>query len=97
MYFRGAVLILLEVRRSMQSHEIGGAGRARWIRAVKAGTPAVLTEEGVPIGIVQPLRPATKAEVRAIHELIESGLLEVVGKFGRVREWKWKRARAKAA
>jgi len=82
----------------MQSHEIGGDGRrARWIRAVKAGKPAVLTEKGVPIGIVQPLRPASKAEVRAIHELIESGLLEVVGKFGRVREWKWKRARAKAA
>jgi hypothetical protein len=81
----------------MQSHDVGGDGRARWIRALKIGRPALLTEAGVPIGIVQPLRSASKAEQRAIQQMIDSGVLEVVEKSGRVREWKWKRVRTKAA
>ena len=74
----------------MQSHDVGSNDRARWIRALKLGKPALLTEAGLPLGIVQPLRPASKAEERTIHQMIDSGLLELVGKFGRVREWKWK-------
>jgi antitoxin (DNA-binding transcriptional repressor) of toxin-antitoxin stability system len=67
------------------------------IRMLKTGKQVVLTQEGVPIALIQPLRPVTKQEERAIQEMIDSGLLQTTDKSGSVREWRWKPVRAKAA
>jgi len=70
---------------------------AQAIRAMKAGKLVVLTEKGVPIAMIEPLRPTSKEEERVIQEMIDSGALQTTRKSGRVREWKWKPARTKAA
>jgi len=70
---------------------------ARAIRAMKAGKQVVLTEEGVPVAMIEPLRPASKEEERVILELIDSRVLHPTRKSGQPREWKWKAAGTKAA
>ena len=60
------------------------------IGKVKAGKHVILTKNGVPVALIQPLRPATKHEQGAIQEMIRSGLLQPGRKSGAVREWKWK-------
>ena len=70
---------------------------AQALRAMKAGKQVVLTEKGVPVGMIEPLRPASQAEEHAILEMIDSGELQPTRKSGPVREWKWKAARTKAA
>ena len=67
------------------------------IRALKAGDMVALTERGVPVALMQPLREASKQEEQVIRQLIESGQLQPVQKSGAVRQWKWKAARSKAA
>lgn len=44
------------------------------IRAVKAGREVVLTERGVPIAVIKPLRPVTGPE-EAIARLVAEGRL----------------------
>jgi antitoxin (DNA-binding transcriptional repressor) of toxin-antitoxin stability system len=70
---------------------------AKAIRAIKAGKKVVLTEQDVPVALIQPLRAASKEEERAIRGMIDSGLLQPTNKSGKVREWIWRPARAKAA
>jgi antitoxin (DNA-binding transcriptional repressor) of toxin-antitoxin stability system len=67
------------------------------MREIEAGKQVVLAERGVPIALIEPLRPATKAEERVIQQMIDSGLLRPVRKSGEVREWKWKPVRTRAA
>jgi antitoxin (DNA-binding transcriptional repressor) of toxin-antitoxin stability system len=67
------------------------------LKAVKTGDSVVLTDGGEPFAVVEPLREATKEEEEVIRELIESGALQPGRKSGKVREWKWKSTRRKAA
>ncbi len=86
------------MRGNMRIHLHEVTGRfAEAMQAVKAGKQVVFTEQGVPVAMIQPLRPASKAEEQVIHQLIDSGLLQPVRKSGAVREWKWKPHRIKAA
>jgi len=57
----------------------------------------ILTKEGVPVALVQSLRPATADEERAIHEMIDLGLLQPGRRSGAVREWKWKSKTARSS
>jgi antitoxin (DNA-binding transcriptional repressor) of toxin-antitoxin stability system len=66
-------------------------------RAMKAGKQVVLTDKGVPVAMLEPLRAASKEEEHAILEMIGSGELQPTRKSGAVREWRWKPARSKAA
>jgi antitoxin (DNA-binding transcriptional repressor) of toxin-antitoxin stability system len=70
---------------------------AEAIRAIKAGKHVVLTEQEVPVALLQPLRAASKEESHAIREMIDSGFLQSTRKSAKVREWKWRPARLKAA
>jgi antitoxin (DNA-binding transcriptional repressor) of toxin-antitoxin stability system len=74
-----------------------GANRSKVKRTIKAGRPVILTEEGVPVATVEPLIPVSKAQEAVIQEMIESGGLQLVRKSGDLREWKYRRAGAKAA
>jgi antitoxin (DNA-binding transcriptional repressor) of toxin-antitoxin stability system len=67
------------------------------IKTVKAGDSVVLTDNGVPFAMMEPLREVSELEEDAIKDLIDSGLLQPVRKSGSVREWKWKTARIRAA
>jgi antitoxin (DNA-binding transcriptional repressor) of toxin-antitoxin stability system len=66
-------------------------------RTIKAGRPVILTEDGVPVAIVEPLIPVSKAQEAVIQGMIESGGLQLVRKAGDLREWKYRRVGAKAA
>ena len=66
------------------------------IREVKAGNHVVLMEEGIPVAMIEGLRPASDDEDRAIREMIALGLLRTTQKSG-VRLWKWKSNVSKAA
>ena len=70
---------------------------AKVIRAMKAGKQVVLTEQGVPVAMIEPLRPASREEERAILEMIDSGVLQPTRKTGSIREWKSRTTRTKAA
>jgi antitoxin (DNA-binding transcriptional repressor) of toxin-antitoxin stability system len=71
---------------------------AQALRAMKAGKQVVLTDNGNPVGMIEPLRAASKEEEHAIQEMINSGELEPTGKAGTVREFKWRKViRHKAA
>ena len=70
---------------------------AQALRAMKAGKMVVLTQKGVPVAMMEPLRPASKEEERMILEMIDSGALESTRKSGQVREWKSKSTRRRAA
>ena len=70
---------------------------AQAIRAMKAGKQVVLTEQGVPVAMLEPLRAVTKEEELLIQEMIHSGELQQTRKAGVVREWKWKASRSRAA
>jgi len=67
------------------------------VEQTKAGKYVILTKEEVPVALIQPLRPATPDEERAIHEMIESGLLQPGRRSGAVREWKWKSKTARSS
>ena len=58
------------------------------LRAMKAGKQVVLTEQGVPVGTIQPIRPASAEEEQTILEMIDSGDLRLTRKSGTVKEWK---------
>ena len=58
---------------------------------------AAHTPYTVPVAMMEPMRPASRAEERAILEMIDSGVLQPARKTGSIREWKWKSARIKAA
>jgi antitoxin (DNA-binding transcriptional repressor) of toxin-antitoxin stability system len=70
---------------------------AQAIRAMKAGKQVVLTEKGVPVAMLEPLRAVTKEEEQAILGMIDSGELQTTRKSGTIREWKWKATRSRAA
>ena len=57
---------------------------------MKTGKHVILTKEGVPVALIQPLRPATEDEERAIQEMIDSGVLQPGQRSGVLQEWKWK-------
>jgi antitoxin (DNA-binding transcriptional repressor) of toxin-antitoxin stability system len=67
------------------------------VTEMKTGKHVILTEHGVPVALIQPLRPATEDEERAIHEMIDSGLLQPGRRSGAVREWKWKSKPARSS
>jgi antitoxin (DNA-binding transcriptional repressor) of toxin-antitoxin stability system len=67
------------------------------LRALKAGKEVVLTEHGVPLGMLQPMRPASAEEEIAIQEMIDSGDLQPTRTSGTIKEWKWKATRKRAA
>ena len=77
-------------------HELTG-DFAQAIRAMKAGKQVVLTENGVPVAMIEPLRPASREEEQAILEMIDSGELQPTHRSGSIKEWKWKASRKKAA
>jgi antitoxin (DNA-binding transcriptional repressor) of toxin-antitoxin stability system len=60
------------------------------VEEMKTGKHVILTKEGVPVALIQPLRPATEDEERAIQEMINSGILQAGRRSGAVQEWKWK-------
>jgi antitoxin (DNA-binding transcriptional repressor) of toxin-antitoxin stability system len=70
---------------------------AQAIRAMKAGKQVVLTDNGNPVAIIEPLRAVSREEENAILQMIDSGELQSTGKPGAIREWKFKAARQKAA
>jgi antitoxin (DNA-binding transcriptional repressor) of toxin-antitoxin stability system len=67
------------------------------IEEMKTGRHVILTKEGVPVALIQPLRPATQDEERAIQEMIDSGVLQPGRRSGAVREWKWKSKPARSS
>ncbi len=67
------------------------------LKSVKTGDSVILTEDGVPFAVVEPLREATDEEEEAIQQLIDEGVLQPGKKNGSVREWKWKSTRSKVA
>ncbi len=70
---------------------------AQAIRAMKTGKQVILTDKGVPVAMLEPLRAASKEEELAIQEMIQSGELQQTRKTGGVREWRWKGTRSRAA
>ena len=80
----------------MRAHE-ANRDLAPVIKIVKHGDSVILTEQGIPFGLIEPIREASKAEGQVIRQLIDRGLLEPVRQTGPVREWKWKSSRSKAA
>ena len=60
------------------------------VEEMNTGNHVILTKEGVPVALIQPLRPATEHEERAIQEMIDSGVLQPGQRLGAVQEWKWK-------
>lgn len=64
---------------------------------MKAGSEVILTEHGVPVGMLQPMRPASAEEERAIQDMIDSGDLQSKRASGNIREWRWKATRKRAA
>jgi len=70
---------------------------ANAIEEMKAGKHVIFTENGVPVALIQPLRPATEEEETAIQEMIDSGLLQPGRKSGAMREWKWKSKPARSS
>jgi antitoxin (DNA-binding transcriptional repressor) of toxin-antitoxin stability system len=70
---------------------------AQAIRAMKAGKQVVLTDNGVPVAMLEPLRAVSKEEEKVIQTMIDSGELQPTRKAGEVREWKWKGTRSRAA
>ena len=70
---------------------------AQAIEAMKAGKQVVLTDNGVPVAMLEPLRPVSKEEESAIQEMIDSGELQQTRRSGLMKEWKWKGRRSKAA
>ena len=67
------------------------------IRAIRDGRQVLLTDDRMPIAVIEPLRPASKEEVELIQSLIHSGLLQPIRKSGSVIEWKWKGTQKKVA
>jgi len=67
------------------------------VEEMKAGKHVILTEDGAPVALIQPLRPATKDEESAIQEMIDAGLLQPGRRSGVVREWKWKSKPARSS
>jgi antitoxin (DNA-binding transcriptional repressor) of toxin-antitoxin stability system len=70
---------------------------AQAIRAMKAGKQVVLTDNGNPVAMIEPLRAASKEEEHAIMQMINSGELQPTGRPGTAREWKFKAVGRKAA
>ncbi len=64
---------------------------------MKAGKQVILTDKGVPVAMLEPLRAASKEEEKVIQEMIDSGELQQTRKSGEVREWKCKSSRSRAA
>ncbi len=64
---------------------------------MKAGKQVVLTNNGVPVAMLEPLRPASKEEEKAILGMIDSGELQQTRKSGEIREWRSKPVRSRAA
>jgi antitoxin (DNA-binding transcriptional repressor) of toxin-antitoxin stability system len=73
------------------------ANCAKVKRSIKAGRPVILTEDGVPVAIVDSLIPVSETQEAVIQEMIDSGDLQLVQKSGDLREWKHRHVRAKAA
>ena len=67
------------------------------VEEMKTGKHVILTKEGVPVALIQPLRPATEDEERAIQEMINSGVLQAGRRSGAVQEWKWKSKLARSS
>jgi antitoxin (DNA-binding transcriptional repressor) of toxin-antitoxin stability system len=67
------------------------------LEAMKSGKEVVLTEHGVPLGVLQPLRPASAEEEGVIQEMIDSGELLPARTSEGLREWKRKATRKRAA
>lgn len=70
---------------------------AQAIRAMKAGKQVVLTDNGVPVGMLESLRAVSKEEEKAIQTMIDAGELQPTRKSGEIREWRWKAVRSRAA
>jgi antitoxin (DNA-binding transcriptional repressor) of toxin-antitoxin stability system len=70
---------------------------AQAIRAMKAGKQVVLTDNGNPVAMIEPLRAASKEEEHVILQMINSGELQPTGRPGTTREWKFRASRQKAA
>jgi len=70
---------------------------ANAVEEIKAGKHVILTEHGVPVALIQALRPATKDEETAIQDMIDAGLLQPGRRSGAVREWKWKSKPARSS
>ena len=69
---------------------------AKAIRETKAGNHVVIMEDGIPIAMIEALRPASEEEERVIREMIEEGLLRTSQKSG-VRIWKSRSSQRRAA
>jgi antitoxin (DNA-binding transcriptional repressor) of toxin-antitoxin stability system len=67
------------------------------LKAMKSGKEVVLTEQGVPLGMLQPMRPASAEEEGVIQEMIDSGELQPARTSGVMKEWQWKATRRKRA
>jgi antitoxin (DNA-binding transcriptional repressor) of toxin-antitoxin stability system len=70
---------------------------AKAVEEMKAGKHVILTEDGVALALIQPLRPATEDEETAIQEMIDAGLLQPGRRSGALREWKWKSKSARSS
>jgi hypothetical protein len=66
-------------------------------RVIRSAGPIVLTENGVPVALVDLLIPASKELSDMIQKMIDSGRLQLAQQSGDVREWKYKRARKKSS
>jgi antitoxin (DNA-binding transcriptional repressor) of toxin-antitoxin stability system len=67
------------------------------LEAMKSGKEVVLTEHGVPVGMLQPMRPVSAEEEGVIQEMIDSGELQPARTSGVMKEWRWKATRKRAA
>jgi antitoxin (DNA-binding transcriptional repressor) of toxin-antitoxin stability system len=73
------------------------ANRDKLARTVKEGRAVILTEDGVPVAIVEPLKSATKEEEAVIQEMIKSGRLQRGRKSDDTQEWRYRHVRTNAA
>lgn len=73
------------------------------IKAVKAGHEVILTERGVPVAVIKPLRPATRAlgpaarVEAALQRLAAEGRAKLAEIPGPVRRGRWKPIRIKGS
>jgi antitoxin (DNA-binding transcriptional repressor) of toxin-antitoxin stability system len=75
----------------------GASGLKKATLSIRAGRLVILTDSGVPVALIESLRPASHEEQKSIQKMIDAGFLRPTRKSGTVREWKRKRARSKTA
>jgi prevent-host-death family protein len=69
---------------------------AKAIKAVKAGREVVLTDRGVPIAVIKPLRPADGVEA-ALQRMAAEGRVRLAELAGPVRRGRWQPIRIKGS